>query len=104
MLTRLIATNKPKPDPRAGSVPALGGEFGRWNSQAYAHVSENTSAYAAACTKSVNVTIPATLLALTLPDSWDGPFVSVLPFPAAVVTAIFGGVLGIGAIVTLSNM
>jgi len=84
MFTTLINTNKPKPDFRAGSTPVL-------------------SAYSASC-KAANITLAPAQVGLQLPTNWDGPFVAILPFGAAIFTAIVGGTLGISAIFILSNM
>ncbi|KAJ7026285.1 hypothetical protein C8F04DRAFT_1400079 [Mycena alexandri] len=81
--TALIAANKPAPDPRAGSNPAVTG-------------------WTANC-KALNNTL-ATPMALTLPDSWDGPFVAVFPTAIGWVIAVTGGVLGSSLIYMLCNM
>ncbi|KAJ7173864.1 hypothetical protein C8R46DRAFT_1348418 [Mycena filopes] len=82
LFTALIDANKPAPDPRAGSNVALGG----WTTNCAA-----------------NHTLP-TPLALAVPASWDGPFVSVFPTAVGWVIAVTGGVLGSSLIYMLCNM
>ncbi|KAG5636988.1 hypothetical protein H0H81_006194 [Sphagnurus paluster] len=62
------------------------------------------SAYSGQCKAVANITLAANQTSLQLPASWDGPFVAVLPFGAALVVAAFGGIFGISAILLLSNM
>lgn len=85
MYTQLIKKNEKMPDPRAGSTPVLG-------------------AYAAACLGSVNVTVPPTLIGLTVPADWDGPNGMSMGVPAAVLTVITAGLIGIGGISILCTM
>jgi len=85
MLTDLINRNQPKPDPRAGSNPALG-------------------AYAAACKGSQNITLSPLAISLTLPPTWDGPFDVEMGLPGTIVTVMTGAFLGVSAILLLSNM
>jgi hypothetical protein len=59
-------------------------------------------AYGAACMTQANVFLPTNFTSLSLPDSWDGPFVGILPLSAAVFYAIFGGILGLSALYILS--
>ncbi|KAJ7460559.1 hypothetical protein FB451DRAFT_1269486 [Mycena latifolia] len=80
IFTALVDANKPPPDVRAGSNQILSG----WNTNC-------------------NGTI-ATPLAVTLPPSWDGPFVAVFSVPVASVIATAGGILGISLIYMLCNM
>ncbi|KAJ7743172.1 hypothetical protein B0H16DRAFT_1727893 [Mycena metata] len=83
LFTALIAANQPAPDPRAGSNPAVTG----WTLNC------------------ATLKQPlATPMALTLPDSWDGPFVSVFPTAIGWVIAVTGGVLGSSLIYMLCNM
>ncbi|KAF8645608.1 hypothetical protein AX16_007690 [Volvariella volvacea WC 439] len=84
MFTNLIDTFKPMPDFRAGSTPVLG-------------------AYSAACA-AANITLQPAQTALTLPPAWNGPFVSVIPVPAAIFAVIVGSMLGMSSILILSNM
>jgi len=60
-------------------------------------------AYAASC---MNAKFPliASQTALTLPDNWDGPFTAVLPVGGAAVTVVAAGILGISALLILSNL
>ncbi|KAJ6625005.1 hypothetical protein B0H10DRAFT_2430701 [Mycena sp. CBHHK59/15] len=83
MFTALIDANKPAPDPRAGSNVVLGG----WTAKCAA----------------ANLTLP-TALGLTLPPTWDGPFVAVFPTAVGWVIAVTGGVLGSSLIYMLCNM
>jgi len=85
MFQFLINVNQPAPDFRAGSNPVLG-------------------AYATACLSQVNVTLAASQTALILPSTWDGPFVAILPVGGAAVTVIVGAVIGISALLILSNL
>ncbi|KAJ7623416.1 hypothetical protein FB45DRAFT_837643 [Roridomyces roridus] len=78
----LIEANKPHPDDRAGQNQVLAG----WTSNCAA-----------------NFTLPVAL-ALTLPDSWDGPFVSVFPESIGIVIAAIGGILGSSLIFMLCSM
>jgi len=83
LFTALIDANKPAPDPRVGSNVVLAG----WTANCVA------------------AKIPVTpALALTLPDSWDGPFVAVFPTAIGWVIAVTGGVLGSSLIYMLCNM
>jgi len=83
MFTALVDANKPAPDPLAGSNVVLSG----WTTNCLA----------------AKLPLP-TALALTLPDSWDGPFVSVFPTAVGWVIAVTGGVLGSSLIYMLCNM
>jgi len=85
MYVQLIEENEKMPDPRAGSTPVL-------------------SAYSAACLASVNVTIPPQLVALAVPADWDGPNGMSMGLPAAVLTVITAGLIGVGGISILSSM
>jgi len=85
MYIELIKKNEKMPDPRAGSTPVL-------------------TAYAAACLASANVTVPPQLTALAVPVDWDGPNGMSMGLPAAVLTVITTGLIGVGAIWTLSSM
>ncbi|KAF5326078.1 hypothetical protein D9611_000904 [Ephemerocybe angulata] len=84
MFNYLIAKNKPMPDPRAGSNVVVGG-------------------YVAVC-KGVNPALMTGQTALKVPAGWDGPLVSILPIGGAIVTVLFAGILGVSAILLLSNM
>ncbi|KAI0309897.1 hypothetical protein OF83DRAFT_1179104 [Amylostereum chailletii] len=77
--THIIADNRKMPDPRAGSTPAL-------------------TAYGSACNASLNMIIPPTSLALTLPANWDGPAAVELSTGLTVITVLAGGLLGIASI------
>ncbi|TFY81080.1 hypothetical protein EWM64_g2933 [Hericium alpestre] len=86
MLTSIIKENRKVSDPRAGSAVAL-------------------NAYSAACAAPpLNITIPATSIALTLPADWDGPQSDILSTGVTVVAVIAGAVLGGGALVLLSSI
>lgn len=50
------------------------------------------------------MTLAASQTALVLPDSWDGPFVAILPVGGVVVTVSVGAVLGLSALLILSNL
>ncbi|TFK37661.1 hypothetical protein BDQ12DRAFT_632279 [Crucibulum laeve] len=80
----LINTKSQAPDFRAGSTPVL-------------------AAYSAACA-SANIKLAPAQTALQLPSTWDGPFVAILPTGGAIVTVIVGGMLGISALLILSNL
>jgi len=85
MFDVVIATNNPKPDPKAGSTPVL-------------------AAYSAACQESVNVTLAPTAIGLTLPADWNGPVTLSLNIPATIVTVGIGAILGSGAFFILNSM
>ncbi|KAJ7453935.1 hypothetical protein B0H11DRAFT_2288000 [Mycena galericulata] len=82
MFTTLVDTNQPQPDVRAGANQVLAG-------------------WTANCATNFTLAAP---LALTLPDSWDGPFVSVFPESIGIVIAAIGGILGSSLIYMLCNM
>jgi len=81
MFTILVDNNKPQPDVRAGANQVLAG----WTANCPAP----------------NFTVA---LALTVPPSWDGPFVSVFPEAIGIVIAAIGGILGSALIYMLCNM
>ncbi|KAH9010848.1 hypothetical protein EDB85DRAFT_2047377 [Lactarius pseudohatsudake] len=84
--TNIIKDNRQMPDPRAGSTPAL-------------------AAYVAACkAPPLNVTVPATEVALTLPPGWDGPTGVPLNLGETIVYVGVGAVIGVGSIVILCTM
>ncbi|KAH8977190.1 hypothetical protein EDB86DRAFT_2863138 [Lactarius hatsudake] len=84
--TNIIKDNRQMPDPRAGSTPAL-------------------AAYVAACkAPPLNVTVPATEVALTLPPGWDGPTGVHLNLGETIVYVGVGAVIGVGSIVILCTM
>lgn len=62
-----------------------------------------TKAYATACS-GVDVTIPTSLVTLTTPPGWDGPFEVVLTPVETVVTVAAATLLGGGALLLLSNV
>ncbi|KAF9561578.1 hypothetical protein CPC08DRAFT_749859 [Agrocybe pediades] len=80
----LIDKNLPEPNFTAGSNVIVSG-------------------YAAECAK-LNVTLLANQSALTLPASWDGPFVAVLPIGGAAVAVTGAAILGVSALLILSNL
>ncbi|KAG6902921.1 hypothetical protein C0995_009312 [Termitomyces sp. Mi166 len=84
MFTKLVETNQ-KMDIIVGSQAVLSG-------------------YATACTNTKNITFAANQTALTLPSTWDGPFVAVLPTGGVVVAVGSAAVLGISALFILSNL
>ncbi|KAG6837051.1 hypothetical protein H0H93_015622 [Arthromyces matolae] len=84
MFTKLIEINA-KLDFRVGSQAVLSG-------------------YASACQLAVNVTLAANQTSLTLPTTWDGPFVAVLPIGGAVVAVTAAAILGASALYILSNL
>ncbi|KAG6853217.1 hypothetical protein C0991_006120 [Blastosporella zonata] len=84
MFTKLVEINQ-KMDFRVGSQAVLSG-------------------YAASCLSDANITLAANQTALTLPSTWDGPFVAVLPAPMAAVAVGSAGILGISALLILSNL
>jgi hypothetical protein len=100
MFDQIIAANNPKPNPMAGSAPILNGEH--LNTLKAQNVNV-FAAYASACL-TINVTIPPTSVALTLPANWDGPEDIELGLPATIVTVGIGAFLGGSAILILSNM
>lgn len=85
MYSELIKKNEKMPDPRAGSTPVL-------------------SAYSAACLSSVNITVLPKSIALTLPTDWDGPNGMSMGLPAAILTVITTGLIGVGGIWILCSM
>jgi hypothetical protein len=102
MYTQLIAKNEKMPDPRAGSTPVLGGMY----ISPLCELVSLTSipAYAAACLASANVTVPPALIGLTVPADWDGPNGMSMGLPAAVLTVITTGLIGVGGIAILCSM
>ena len=61
------------------------------------------SAFSSACgDKAFNLTVP--VIALKLPENWNGPYDVILGTPATIVTVGFGGILGVGALYILSNI
>jgi len=58
--------------------------------------------YVSACESQANVTLPK--LALTLPSSWNGPFVAVLNTPATAVVVGTGAVIGATFLYMLSTI
>jgi len=83
MFTALIIANKPPPDVRAGSNQILSG-------------------WTANCAAIKVVVTPA--IGLSLPESWDGPFVAVFPEGVGIAIAAIGGLLGSSLIYMLCNM
>ncbi|KAG2032852.1 hypothetical protein BDR03DRAFT_1094712 [Suillus americanus] len=84
MFTDLIAKFATSTDPRAGSTAAL-------------------TAYAAACS-SAGFTVPSSLVTLSVPSNWDGPFgVSLGTVSTALIVAVTA-LLGGGSILLLSNL
>jgi len=81
----LIDKNEKTSDPRVGSSSAL-------------------SAYGAACLASVNVSIPAAEIALTLPPGWNGPFAVEFGLAVTVVTVSTGGLLALAGLYLVSSM
>jgi hypothetical protein len=65
---------------------------------------DNAQAYGAACLQHAQISLPPNLTSLSLPKSWDGPFVGNLPVGVAVLYATFGGVLAFSALYILSNL
>ena len=102
MYVQLIEDNEKMPDPRAGSTPVLSGAHTTPVSRLMLLTS--LPAYAAACLASVNVTIPPQLVGLTVPADWDGPNGMSMGLPAAVLTVITAGLIGVGGISILSSM
>jgi len=102
MFHNLIATNKPAPDPRAGSNVVLGGE-----SQTFFMLLSCECiiivAYAAACTAD-NQVLTAEQTLLELPSNWDGPFVAILPVGGAAVAVAVCAFFGVLALLILSNL
>ncbi|KAF9054297.1 hypothetical protein BJ165DRAFT_1399550 [Panaeolus papilionaceus] len=85
MLHFLINTNTQAPDFRAGSNVIMG-------------------AYAGKCLTDANITVPANLSALTLPATWDGPFVAVFNTPISLIIATIGTLLGGGLLYIMSTI
>ncbi|XP_006455790.1 hypothetical protein AGABI2DRAFT_195160 [Agaricus bisporus var. bisporus H97] len=85
MFTQVIAKNEKVLDLRVGSSPLMTG-------------------YSTACLADGNVTLAANETALVLPASWDGPLDVILSTGGTVVAVGVGGVLGLAAIMLLSNM
>ena len=52
----------------------------------------------------MNITVPATSLALTLPSDWDGPMSIELNIAQTVIAVIAGGVLGVGGLFVVNTM
>ncbi|KAF8553617.1 hypothetical protein OG21DRAFT_1485274 [Imleria badia] len=84
MFNDLVAKFTTSTDPRAGSATAL-------------------TAYATACV-GVNITISTSLVTLTTPPGWDGPFEVTLTTWETVLTVAAAAVLGGGALLLLSNV
>jgi hypothetical protein len=61
-------------------------------------------AYGAACLASVNVSIPATEIALTLPPGWNGPFAVEFGPAVTVVTVGSGALLALAGLYLVSSM
>jgi len=61
-------------------------------------------AYAAACLSEGNAILAANQTALVLPRTWDGPFVAILPIGGVAATVIVGAVIGLSALLILSNL
>ncbi|KAG6855618.1 hypothetical protein H0H87_000253 [Tephrocybe sp. NHM501043] len=78
----------------------------RVGSQAVLNESESPSgaAYASSCQATINVTLAANQTALQLPSAWDGPFVAVLPVPAAAAAVGSAAILGSSALYILWNL
>ncbi|KIJ18206.1 hypothetical protein PAXINDRAFT_167461 [Paxillus involutus ATCC 200175] len=85
MFNDLVAKFAESTDPRAGSATAL-------------------TAYATACSTSVNVTIPTSFVTLEVAPNWDGPVGVHLGVPAMVLTVAAATLLGGSALMLLSNM
>lgn len=60
-------------------------------------------AYATACS-GVNITVPTSLVTLTTPPGWDGPFEVKLTTEETVLTVAAAVVLGGSALLLLSNV
>lgn len=50
------------------------------------------------------MTLAANETALVLPRTWDGPVVAILPVGGVAVTVVVGAVLGMSALLILSNL
>jgi hypothetical protein len=62
-------------------------------------------AYVAACQASpVNITVPATEVALTLPPSWDGPTGVHLNLGETILYVMTGAVIGVGSLGIICTM
>ncbi|KAF9219330.1 hypothetical protein BS17DRAFT_821814 [Gyrodon lividus] len=85
MFNDLVAKFTESTDPRAGSATAL-------------------TAYAAACSTSVNVIIPTSFITLELAPNWDGPLGVHLSVPATALSVAAATLLGGGALMLLSNL
>ncbi|KAJ6581266.1 hypothetical protein B0H19DRAFT_1114520 [Mycena capillaripes] len=85
LFTALITVNKPAPEVRVGSNPFLG-------------------AWTTNCVNITNADGSAVALAVTVPPTWDGPFVAVFPDAIGWVLAVTGGILGSSLIFMLCNM
>jgi len=64
---------------------------------------DNAQAYGAAC-KQAQVFLPPNMTSLSLPKSWDGPVVKILPVGVAVLYTAFGMILAFSALYILSNL
>ena len=62
------------------------------------------TAYATACASEGNVILAANQTTLALPSTWDGPFMAILPVGGVVVTVMVGAVMGVSALLLLSNL
>ena len=61
-------------------------------------------AYSSACNATANVVLAPNQIALQLPETWDGPFVAVLPFGGALFVVIVGGMIGMSALYIFANL
>lgn len=100
MFNDLVAKFTTSTDPRAGSAAALAGKFAIVG---IPPCSWTTEAYAMACS-GVGVDVPTSLVTLTTPPVWDGPFEVELSTGEAVLTIAVAIFLGGGALLLLSNV
>lgn len=84
MFEDIVRRNIKPADPRVGSNPLM-------------------SAYTKSC-KDNNITVAATVNALAIPAFWEGSFEAILPLGGTVVTVGVGAMLGLFALLLLSNM
>lgn len=103
MFNDLVAKFTTSTDPRAGSATALTGKLATLVIPSFLHTHTSAKAYATACS-GVNVTVPTSLVTLTTPPGWNGPFEVQLSTGETALTVAAATLLGGGALLLLSNV